>query len=71
MFLKYINLLLPPLDADVVEDGPDDDFFVSLFWASGYGIFLLNYPEDVFYEYCPDLREPGVEFSLALFKGYS
>jgi hypothetical protein len=74
MFLKYLNLLLPPLDADVVKDGPDDDVFWCI--CSGpqglqYGIFLLNYPEDVFCGYCPDLREPGVEFNLALVKGLS
>jgi hypothetical protein len=61
------------LIADVVEDGPDDDIFGACNGPQGlqYGIFLLNYPKDVFCGYCPDLRDPCVEFSLALDKGLS
>jgi len=41
MFLKYLNLLLPPLDADVVEDGLDDDVFGA--FVLGLRVFSMGY----------------------------
>jgi hypothetical protein len=41
MFLKYLNLLLPPLDADVVEDGPDDGVFGA--FVLGLRVFSMGY----------------------------
>jgi hypothetical protein len=67
-FLVYLKLLLPPPDANVVEDGAGYDDFPGAFVLGSqglqYGILLLNYPKDVLCGDRPDLREPGVEFRL-------